>query len=420
MKEQIVKVMGKRRKPSRKPNYQSLESIKAERMAGELGQIIDQLISDPKLILQSKAPFDPMSGSRDVHRDVLNERQRLNKELAAAGLNMPGVGGLHRPTEVLGTYLIPGTKVIQPGPIVVQEGPIERRIMTDFKNNPITNSIETQVARERDGTPFVVEYGRQFNYPTLADEYIAQRIIERAGYITQKNPDKGGVPDFYATLGNETKNVDATTGALGTTVISPHLFTNLYPAQLNPGMNAVETVKEDIERGKKVGLNVIEAIDNMGFKYATSPSYTTSGKIIQASQNRAVPQIDGRGNEIINIITPEQRYDSLLLQEYPRDVWKGRNGNQRPSQVSTAPSNIESIDLKVALEAVKRNMQTQTNVFSKRGVKNNRERVEIQPSLRKDLVIDGNPLVRDMLTVRPDLGQFLNRNSLQWLTPPLQ
>ena len=171
--------MGKRRKPARKPNYQSLEEINSSnlRMSG------DELVK-----FMNEVPERELGPVYDGLMDKVAALNAIDNELMAAGVPASEFRGLQR-------LQVPELKGGVPAPYVDKSVPgIERRVhltREDGELYPIANN------NPQAGDYLVTEFGNKVNMEgeNKATEYVQDHILRLMGYDPVRGP-KGKV-DFY-------------------------------------------------------------------------------------------------------------------------------------------------------------------------------------------------------------------------------
>lgn len=193
--------MGKRRKPVRKPNYQSLEQVQLDNKR--------KAASDPFMqgLLEEMPADRPLSGAYERLFNQAAELNRIDAELQAAGVPASEFKGFQR-------LQVPELEGDIPAPYVMQRpgGGGERRIHLVEEGGelyPIANNNPNA------GDYLVTDFGKNVDLEgeTKATEYIQDHILRLMGYDVQRGP-KGKV-DFYVTKDGERVGIDGQTSRVG-------------------------------------------------------------------------------------------------------------------------------------------------------------------------------------------------------------
>ena len=218
--------MGKRRKPQRKPNYQSLEHISEQ-------QGIESLPAELRMA-GDKILTDLAEESREEARQVRYLAEQLGRfadidaQFERAGVPYQVVGDLQEirslQNGVPAPYIDNQTK---PG--------IERRVHTGVAVNPYTNESEIVPFNDVDtGRALVTEIGRNVDMEgeTKASEYIQNHILKLMGLQPRRGP--VGRVDFKVNAGGREIGIDGQTEATGNEPLV-EVLTKAIPTDRRPG-----------------------------------------------------------------------------------------------------------------------------------------------------------------------------------------
>ena len=164
--------MGKRRKPSRKPNYQSLEEIKVDNM---------RMAGDELALLMEPRPKKELGPVYERLITQIEAANNIDNALMEAGVPASEFKGMKR-------LEVPQLKGGVPAPYVDNSVPgLERRIHLMRAHGeliPVTNS------NPQAGKYLVTEFGKNVNMEgeDKATEYVQDHILRLMGFDPVRGP----------------------------------------------------------------------------------------------------------------------------------------------------------------------------------------------------------------------------------------
>ena len=327
--------MGKRRKPTRKPSYQSLDDI--NEMQGLASVRPDTRMAGDEIIDELRAiGADEVIGNAEQNTYLAQqlgryaEQDRLFEE---AGVPRDAIGAL-LDADFIDTSV--------PAPYIDRSNPLlERRVHTDYKRNPFTNESEIQPFIDVDtGGALVSEFGDSrdvgitgLNQGDKATEYVAERVLKLMDVSPKRGPHKGVDFTYYDNDDKRSYGVDAQIQR-GPGKIDTQLYTYLRPEgkdyALSPegGRQATQDVRKLIkEAPNSNSANLIDVIEGLAGE----------GAFYDKHNNRFGKAL-------------KQDYDYVIMPQYSVDF---ANKNQKARDtITAAPDAITLNKLSNALESL--------------------------------------------------------------------
>ena len=304
--------MGKRRRPTRKPNYQSLEEIAEQqgigavpqdmRMAGD--EIIKELVEE-RSEEQKQVKHLARQLGRFAENDTMFEQAGVPYQMID---NLQSIRQLSNgvPAPYIDTVSKPG---------------IERRIHTGVGVNPYTGDREiVPFMNKGTGEALVTEFGTNVNMEgqDKASEYVQDHILRLMGHNPQRGPT--GKIDFYVDIDGQRVGIDGQALGAGERPVV-EAYTKAIPTGRNYGYGygrqGDRSIKTDMKRlidsELRQGNTFDEAMSNLVSSGRVRNDRHLAGKLYKADYDEVLMPIQNQTMHRAN-----QRNDVIAIA--PDDV----------------------------------------------------------------------------------------------------
>lgn len=342
--------MGKRRRPSRKPNYQALEDIKVDNM---------RMAGDDLALLMEPRVERPLGPAYERLLEITEGFNKRDQKLIDAGVPSSEFQGMRQ-------LQVPALSNGVPAPYIdtVTKPGLERRVHTGVIQNPLTGGREIAAFPhpERPGQALVTEFGDGksgnidgLNVPGVprtyqerrevgdrASEYLGKRIAWLQGDRGAKliNSTDFSVPDMQMSDGRGVDVHTLRTGAHNG-VVEIQVNTGVNPTgSIRPGMRQEEAIKQMIISKMRDGYSLPQALTAL--KQARGSGLTpityqgrdaSTGKLYKDNYDGLISPLFDRNEALLNV------YDFI-----------GKGNKRLPSRMQDKtvikPEKIYSVDLK--------------------------------------------------------------------------
>ena len=323
--------MGKRRRPTRKPNYQALEDIKVDNM---------RMAGDELSLLMEAVPERELSPAYERLLDVAQQFESVNQGLIDAGVPADKLQGLQQ-------LQVRALENGVPAPYIDRKSKrgIERRVHTGVFENALGQRDIMGYPNPETGEVLVTEFGdgRTGRIDGLEIPTNPREVGPRASEILGKHAmwlsgDHGtrminstdfSVPDMRTGDG---RGIDTHTLRTGRHdgVVEIQVSTGLNPT-ITPTGDSTQAVRQMIEDKLDDGLSVVEAID-----------------VLKAQPRGGLSPISYRGRDVSGGKLVKEGYDGLISPVLERQAAlnnvRGLAPNMQDKQV-IAPEAIYTVDL---------------------------------------------------------------------------
>lgn len=405
-----INVMGKRRRPNRKPKYEDIGDIQV-RMAGDalsddqVREILaDEIISE----LTGKTREDELvQEAMDYLPARREELQQLF--LAPAFQQLSRVDQAVKAEEMLSN--LHRLKGDVPEPIIRGRGPMKgkHRTFTQYANDPTTGQEIVVPVLNPDNTneALSITYGvrpEDIGRSDIdqADEIVGETALRLMGNKVQGAGKDYTIADFMTedAKGNQYK-IDSMQIGEGPIELQTH---SVFGGQNEDGspMN-VRYSQMMLDNEMRRGKDVLTAVDDLNARgMLQHPGIATkAGKLL-------------RGDRSVTRVKADQEYDALIMPQYNKEQRNAPYLDQPRNKVQ-APQGIHFADLPSAVEAVRAGKGGAVEVVPNKGGGNNKRRgANFKPFHKVNIEMDrgvqnnGQNVFTDLVAENPLLAQLLD------------
>ncbi len=376
--------MGKRRKPVRKPNYQSLDEAKLEGM---------RMASDEMRYLTEEIPGRELGPAYERLLDItdkMNQRDQMFIDAGVPASEFRGFQQLQVPQLSNGVPAPYVDKVSKPG--------VERRVHTIEGQNPITEQVELlPMTNDNTGGALVTEFGKNVDMEgqDKASEYVQDHILRLMGFNPQRGPI--GKVDFFVEKNGQRVGIDGQAQEAGRNPVV-EAFTKVIPTNRPRGGYGEGYAPKPMNQNR--GTNTIgneRAIRNDVIN--SLKNAMDEGRTFDQAMNFLVDRGHFVDDRNIAGKLYKADYDAVLM---PMQNQTQHRANAKYDDIAIAPDSVVMYNIADVRDHVK-NIRDPRQIRDAYNAGNNR-RGEARVKLRADVP---QQYVQDIVQTNPYVAQIL-------------